>query len=260
MSYYEYYAIVCYLISYLIYYLIWSDLTLPYLNLPYLTLPYLTLPYLTLPNLILSLILSYRLFYLVPYIVFCQSCSLYRLLSILFPISSSVNLVPYIVFCQSCSLYRLLSILFPISSSVNLVPYIVFCQCLGKAVWSWYFLVSSLIIHLLQNMFILHMWYKHGFQVHITPVERKRCDNESRKWYGFFTPAKLKQNKTHTQKKKKKKKKKNISPQSEHSAVLPLTPHTISNRQTCQKEKCVLNKLWCDNFHTIPQIKRKNVW
>ena len=35
----------------------------------------------------------------------------------------------------------------------------------------------------------------------------------------------------------KKKQKKNISPHSEHSAVLPLTPHTISNRQTCQKDK-----------------------
>ena len=28
-----------------------------------------------------------------------------------------------------------------------------------------------------------------------------------------------------------------LSPHSEHSAVLPLTPHRISNRQTCQKEK-----------------------
>ena len=32
-----------------------------------------------------------------------------------------------------------------------------------------------------------------------------------------------------------------ISPHSEHSVVLPLTPHTISNRQTCQKEKCMIN-------------------
>ena len=38
-------------------------------------------------------------------------------------------------------------------------------------------------------------------------------------------------------------KKKNISPHSEHSAVLPLIPHTISNRQTCQKEKCMINRL-----------------
>ena len=29
----------------------------------------------------------------------------------------------------------------------------------------------------------------------------------------------------------------------EHSAVLPLTRHTISNRQTCQKEKCMINRL-----------------
>ena len=31
--------------------------------------------------------------------------------------------------------------------------------------------------------------------------------------------------------------KKPISPHSDHSAVLPLTPYTISNRQTCQNEK-----------------------
>ena len=30
---------------------------------------------------------------------------------------------------------------------------------------------------------------------------------------------------------------KNISPHSEHLAVLPLTPHTTPNRQTLQKEK-----------------------
>ena len=35
----------------------------------------------------------------------------------------------------------------------------------------------------------------------------------------------------------------NISPHSEHSVVLPLTPHTISNRQICQKEKCMINRL-----------------
>ena len=27
------------------------------------------------------------------------------------------------------------------------------------------------------------------------------------------------------------------------SAVLPLTPHMISNRQICQKEKCMINRL-----------------
>ena len=36
---------------------------------------------------------------------------------------------------------------------------------------------------------------------------------------------------------------KTISPHSEHSAVLPLTPHTIPNRKTCQKEKCIINRL-----------------
>ena len=34
-----------------------------------------------------------------------------------------------------------------------------------------------------------------------------------------------------------------ISPHLEHSAVLPLNPHTISNRQICQNEKCMLNRL-----------------
>ena len=37
--------------------------------------------------------------------------------------------------------------------------------------------------------------------------------------------------------------KKPILPHSEQSAVLLLTPHTISNRQTFQKEKCVMNRL-----------------
>ena len=38
--------------------------------------------------------------------------------------------------------------------------------------------------------------------------------------------------------------KKLISPHSEHSAVLPLTKHTVSNRQTCQKEKkCMIKRL-----------------
>ena len=37
--------------------------------------------------------------------------------------------------------------------------------------------------------------------------------------------------------------KKSISPHSEHSAVLLLTLHMISNRQTCQKEKCMINRI-----------------
>ena len=37
--------------------------------------------------------------------------------------------------------------------------------------------------------------------------------------------------------------KKPVSPYSEHSTVLLLTPHMISNRQTCQKEKCMINRL-----------------
>ena len=35
--------------------------------------------------------------------------------------------------------------------------------------------------------------------------------------------------------------KKPILPYLEQSAVLPLTPHTISNRQTCQKEKIMID-------------------
>ena len=37
--------------------------------------------------------------------------------------------------------------------------------------------------------------------------------------------------------------KKSISPHLELLAVLPLTLHTTSNRQTCQKEKCMINRL-----------------
>ena len=55
------------------------------------------------------------------------------------------------------------------------------------------------------------------------------------------------------------KKKQNISPHSEHSAVLPLTPHTISNRQICQKEKCIINRLWYGNFHIIPHINLRPI-
>ena len=42
--------------------------------------------------------------------------------------------------------------------------------------------------------------------------------------------------------------KKSKSPYSEHSAVLPLTRLTISNGQICQKEKCMINRLWYGNF------------
>ena len=37
-----------------------------------------------------------------------------------------------------------------------------------------------------------------------------------------------------------------------------LTPHTISNRQICQKEKCMINKLWYGNFHIIPHINLRH--
>ena len=60
-----------------------------------------------------------------------------------------------------------------------------------------------------------------GQKTHIT---------RSRGWYGFFARAK--------------------TSQSEHSAVL----HLISNRQICQKEKCMINRLWNCNFHIIPPI------
>ena len=53
--------------------------------------------------------------------------------------------------------------------------------------------------------------------------------------------------------------KKPISPHSEHSTVLPLTPHTISNRQTCQKEKCMVNRLRYGNFHIIPYINPRHI-
>ena len=75
----------------------------------------------------------------------------------------------------------------------------------------------------------------------------------------FFCPGKKPISPGHVQKKKKKKKKKkNISPHSEHSAVLPLTPHTISNRQTCQKEKCMINRLGYGNFHIKPHINPRH--
>ena len=51
-----------------------------------------------------------------------------------------------------------------------------------------------------------------------------------------------------------------ISPHSEHSAVLPLTPHTKSNRRTCQKEKCMINRLWHGNFHIIPHINPRHLY
>ena len=50
-----------------------------------------------------------------------------------------------------------------------------------------------------------------------------------------------------------------LSPHSEHSAVLPLTPHTISNKQTCQIEKkCMINRLWYDYFHIVPHINPRH--
>ena len=39
---------------------------------------------------------------------------------------------------------------------------------------------------------------------------------------------------------------------------LTLTPHSISNRQTCQKEKCMINRLWYGNFHIIPHINPRH--
>ena len=53
--------------------------------------------------------------------------------------------------------------------------------------------------------------------------------------------------------------KKPISPHLENSVVLPLTPHTISNRQTCQKEKCMINRLLYGNFHIIPHINPRPI-
>ena len=29
----------------------------------------------------------------------------------------------------------------------------------------------------------------------------------------------------------------------DYFVILPLTPHTLANRQTCQKEKCMINRL-----------------
>ena len=54
-----------------------------------------------------------------------------------------------------------------ISDSVVITHYVVYA-------------IYFLVIHLIKNMFILHMWYLHGFQAHITLVERKKCDNGSR--------------------------------------------------------------------------------
>ena len=73
-------------------------------------------------------------------------------------------------------------------------------------------------------------------------MECKRCDNGSHGWYGFFALAK----------------KNNISPHLEHSAVLHLTLHTISNRQICQREICMINRLLYNNFHIIPHINPRH--
>ena len=40
--------------------------------------------------------------------------------------------------------------------------------------------------------------------------------------------------------------------------VLSLTPHTIWKRQLCQKEKCMINRLWYGNFYTIPHINPRH--
>ena len=53
--------------------------------------------------------------------------------------------------------------------------------------------------------------------------------------------------------------KKSISPHSEHSAVLPLTLHTISNRQTCQEEKTMINRLSYANFRNITHINTRPI-
>ena len=53
--------------------------------------------------------------------------------------------------------------------------------------------------------------------------------------------------------------KKPVSPHLKHSEVLPLTLHTISNKHTCQKEKCMINRLWYGNFHIIPHINPRPI-
>ena len=91
-------------------------------------------------------------------------------------------------------------------------------------------------------------------------MECKRCDNGSHGWYVFFALAKnpyhqimwviwlfcLSEQKP-------------VSPHMEHSTVLSLTAHMISNRQTCQKEKCMINRLWYGNFHIIPHINPRPI-
>ena len=53
-------------------------------------------------------------------------------------------------------------------------------------------------------------------------------------------------------------KKKIVPPHLEHSAVLHLTLHTISNRQICQREICMINRLLYSNFHIIPHINPRH--
>ena len=98
------------------------------------------------------------------------------------------------------------------------------------------------IIHLLKNMFhfisyVILTWLSSTYHL----WSAKRCENGSSGWWGFFAWAK------------------NSYYQVTRwvirlSAVLPLTPHMISNRQTCQKENCMINRLWYGNFQIIPHI------
>ena len=78
-----------------------------------------------------------------------------------------------------------------------------------------------------------HGWYGFFFAQAKTHITR------SGGWYGFFWPGKNP-----------------LSQHSENSAVLPLTPH----RQTCQKEKCMINRLWYGNFHIISHINPRHLY
>ena len=41
--------------------------------------------------------------------------------------------------------------------------------------------------------------------------------------------------------------------------IVTTSPHTISNRDTYQKEKCMINRLWYGNFH-IPHINPRHTY
>ena len=94
------------------------------------------------------------------------------------------------------------------------------------------------------------MWYQHGFQAHITLVERKTWDNARAKTHITRSRGK--------KKKKKKKKKKHITTFIALGGLAFDSAHTISKRQTCQKEKCMINRLWYGNFHIIPHINPRH--